>query len=463
MYKFSDNQISFSDFGQPVGMTMNPNNRWVKKAEQIPWAEIEKRYAKLFTNHKGNVAKPLRLALGACLIQSEYGYSDDEITLQIQEGPYLQFFCGFAEYKDERPFDPSLMVYFRKRLTPEILGEINEMIIQKAQKKESAKTADDDDDDSENGGTLIVDATCAPSEVRYPTDTSILSEARENSEAIIDALHSCIGGEKPRTYRRRARKEYTQFVRVRKPGKKKIRSCIRKQLNCLGRNLNTIEKMLEAGGALSERQKERLETLKTVYRQQKYMYDNKVHTVENRIISISKPYLRPIVRGKAKAPVEFGAKLDISVVDGYTRLETYSFDNYNEATLLKAVIERYRTRTGHYPKRVLADKIYRNRENLRFCKEHGIRLSGPTLGRPRKDEQTNKQQDYADICERVEVERRISLAKRKCGLGLLTTKLAATTASAIALSIVVLNLRKIQHALLCFFQIWLLSYSRLAA
>jgi len=463
MYKFSDNQISFSDFGQPVGMPMTPNNRWVKKAEQIPWAEIEKRYAKLFANHKGNVAKPLRLALGACLIQSEYGYSDDEITLQIQEGPYLQFFCGFAEYKDERPFDPSLMVYFRKRLTPEILGEINEMIIQKAQKQEPAKTADDDDDDSGNGGTLIVDATCAPSEVRYPTDTSILNEARENSEAIIDALHSCIGGEKPRTYRRRAHKEYTQFVHARKPGKKKIRSCIRKQLNCLGRNLNTIEKMLEAGGALSERQKERLETLKTVYGQQKYMYDNKVHTVENRIISISKPYLRPIVRGKAKAPVEFGAKLDISVVDGYTRLETYSFDNYNEATLLKAVIERYRTRTGNYPKRVLADKIYRNRENLRFCKEHGIRLSGPALGRPRKDEQVNKQQDYADICERVEVERRISLAKRKCGLGLLTTKLAATTASAIALSIVVLNLRKIQHTLLHFLQIWLLSYRRLVA
>ena len=264
MYKFSDNQIRFSDFGQPVGMPMNPNNRWVKKAEQIPWAEIERRYAKLFTNHKGNVAKPLRLALGACLIQSEYGYSDDEITLQIQEGAYLQFFCGFAEYKDERPFDPSLMVYFRKRLTPEILGEINEMIIQKAQKKEPAKTADDDDDDSGNGGTLIVDATCAPSEVRYPTDTSILNEARENSEAIIDALHSCIGGKKPRTYRRRTHKEYTQFVRARKPGKKEIRSCIRKQLNCLGRNLNTIEKMLEAGGALTERQKERLETLKTV-------------------------------------------------------------------------------------------------------------------------------------------------------------------------------------------------------
>jgi len=133
MYKFSDNQISFSDFKQPIGMKMNATNRWVKKAESIPWKIIEKKYAKLFSNKKGNVAKPLRLSLGACIIQAEYGYSDVETALQIQEGPYLQFFCGFSEYRDEPPFDSSLMVYFRKRLTPEILGEINELIIQKAE------------------------------------------------------------------------------------------------------------------------------------------------------------------------------------------------------------------------------------------------------------------------------------------------------------------------------------------
>lgn len=233
MYKFGNNQISFSAFGQPVGMTMSAENRWLKKAEQVPWKEIELRYAQLFKNKKGNVAKPLCLALGSCIIQAEYGYSDEEVALQIQEGPYLQFFCGFPEYKDESPFDPSLMVYFRKRLTPEILGEINEMIIHKAQAgkntpEENDNPKDEDNNDDDNRGTLIVDATCAPSEIRYPTDTSLLDEARENSEAIIDELHKQIGGEKPRTYRQRAHKEYMQFVRNRKPGKKKIRACIRK-------------------------------------------------------------------------------------------------------------------------------------------------------------------------------------------------------------------------------------------
>lgn len=444
MYKFSDNQISFADFGQPVGMKMSEENRWVKKAEKIPWNEIEKRYAKLFTNKKGNVAKPLRLALGACIIQAEYGYSDEEVRLQIQEGPYLQFFCGFPEYKDEPPFDSSLMVYFRKRLTPEILGEINEMIIQNAQEQ---KTTDDNgDDDADNGGTLIVDATCAPSDIRFPTDTSLLNEARENSEKIIDMLHEAGVKEKPRTYRNKAHKEYNQFVRNRKPGKKKIRKCIKKQLGYLERNLKTIEAMMSEGKELPERWQLRLSTLQTVFRQQKQMYETGVHRVDDRIVSISRPFLRPIVRGKAKSPVEFGAKLDISVVDGYARLEAYSFDAYNESTLLIGMIEKYRARTGKYPERVLADKIYRNRENIRYCKDKGIRLSGPALGRPRADEQLNKKQDYADICERVEVERRFSLAKRKCGLGLITTKLETTTACVIALSILVLNLKKIQCA-----------------
>lgn len=168
MYKYSNGQICLADFRQPVGMHLKESNRWVKKAQTIPWPDIEKRYAALFTNRKGNVAKPLRLALGSCIIQAEYGYSDEETALQIQENPYLQYFCGYPGYDDEHlPFDPSTMVYFRKRLTPEILGEINEMILR------AVVAEKHDDNDHKNGGssgTMIVDATCAPSHIRYPQD-----------------------------------------------------------------------------------------------------------------------------------------------------------------------------------------------------------------------------------------------------------------------------------------------------
>ena len=456
MYRYSNGQISLADFKQPVGMNLKEDNRWVKKAQTIPWLEIEHRYAALFTNRKGNVAKPLRLALGACIIQSEYGYSDEETALQIQENPYLQYFCGYPGYDDEKlPFDPSLMVYFRKRLTPEVLGEINEMILRDAKARQSKEIKSEDHDDSDhdsgqdgNSGTMIVDATCAPSNIRYPQDVSLLNEARENAEKLLDVLHDPAEGKKPRTYRQRARKDYLKYTRCRKHTAKMTRKAIGKQLAYLRRDLDAIDGKLSLGKSLTTRQMERLDTICTIYEQQKYMYDNHTHSVPDRIVSVSQPFVRPIVRGKAGKPVEFGAKLDISVVDGWTRLECCSFDAYNEAGNLQAMVERFRAREGHYPSRILADKIYRNRENLSYCKERGIRLSGPALGRPRKGDIRDKAQDYLDECERVEVERRFSLAKRKCGMGLVTAKLQETAAHVIAMSVLVLNLRKIQCALL---------------
>ena len=453
MYKYEDKQITIDEFEQPVGMHLKAENRWVKKAMMIPWGEIESRYAKLFTNNKGNVVKSLHLALGACIIQAEYGYSDEETALQIQEGAYLQYFCGYKAYDDSKlPFDPSLMVYFRKRLTPAILGEINEMIIAKAQQESKKNDKNDKGNRPEppsNSGTMIVDATCAPSQISYPQDTKLLNDARESTEEFIDALHDA-GEEKPRTYRKRARKDYLAIVRNRKPTAKMIRKAIGKQLGYIRRNLGNIEKMLSEGRKLTSRQNERLDTVRKVYNQQKYMYENHTHSVSDRIVSLNQPWIRPIVRGKAKTPVEFGAKLDISVVNGWTRLEYQSFDAYNESTKMVEMVERYRERTGSYPQRVLADKIYRNRENLRYCAEKGIHLSGPALGRPKANEKRDRKQDYIDVCERVEVERRFSLAKRKCGLGLIVTKLSETARHCVAMSIIVLNLRKVLRAFFTF-------------
>ena len=451
MYKFDNGQISLEDFGQPIGMNLKNSNRWIKRAQTIPWLEIEKKYAKLFSNKKGNVAKSLRLGLGARIIQAEYGFSDAEIPLQIQENPYLQYFCGYKAFDDSKPpFDSSMMVYFRKRLTPEIIGEINEMIISaeqtklKKEKEESTKDeSKDSDDNDKNSGTMIIDATCAPSQISFPQDVSLLNKARECSEKIVDELH-VKGEQKPRTYRKKAHKDYTSYSRSRKPKAKQTRKAIGKQLGYLKRNIGHIEKMLADGKDLTSKFQEKFSTIKTIYAQQKEMYDTRTHSVKDRIVSLSQPWLRPIVRGKAKAKVEFGVKLDISVCDGWTRLERHSFDAYNESTGLQDMIERYKERTGQYPERVLVDKIYRTRENLKYCKQHNIRLSGPALGRPKKDAEIDKKQNYTDECERVEVERKFSLAKRKCGMGMIVTRLKETTCHSIAMSVLLLNLRRIE-------------------
>lgn len=122
------------------------------------------------------------------------------------------------------------------------------------------------------------------------------------------------------------------------------------------------------------------------------MYKNQSHSVEDRIVSISQPYIRPIVRGKANAPVELGAKLSVSLTDGYAFIDTLSWNAYHEGVVLKDSIESYKERFGYYPEAVLADTIYRTRENRQLCKDLEIRLSGPKLGRSSKDQQINGDQ-----------------------------------------------------------------------
>ena len=228
---------------------------------------------------------------------------------------------------------------------------------------------------------------------------------------------------------------------------KKIRKAIKKQLQYIRRDLGYISNLLENNGVvLSESDVYLLDILETVYSQQQHMFVSNTHRIENRIVSISQPYIRPIVRGKAKSPVEFGAKLDLSVDEtGMCRIEKLSFDAYNESAVLKTALENYKKRTGHYPERVLADQIYRNRDNIAFCSSLGIQLSGKKLGRPKKDadSKADKKIAYQDNTDRIEVERKFSLAKRKFGLGLLLTKREDTTKASIVLSIIAMNIDRL--------------------
>lgn len=455
MYKKNQNQqFSLSDFNQPMGLKMNTENKWVKKAAAIPWNEIEDRYAALFKSHTGMVAKPLRMALGSLLIQKQFAFSDITLVEQLQENPYFQYFIGLPGYQMEAPFVPSLLVEFRKRLTPEIVGEINDFILNYQHKDEEppsgdASSPEGEDPESTNEGTLLLDATCAPQNIKYPQDINLLNECREHLEGMIDVICYENNLYKPRMYRNNARRDYLVLARTKKRSTKKIRTAIRKQLQYIKRDRGYIRQLCECGYTLSGKQQELLSVLDQLYEQQKYMYANHTHTVKDRIVSISQPYIRPIVRGKATAPVEFGAKLDISIQDGMVRIEKLSFAAYNESEVLKEAVERYRTRTGHYPKRILADKIYRNRSNLGYCKEHGIRLSGPALGRPGKDAKIDKKQEYTDNIDRIEVERAFSLGKRCFGLGFIRTKLEATTKGSIALSILAMNIDRLLKLSFC--------------
>ena len=209
------NQLAFEDFVLPFGGKLRSDNRWVILAKQIPWAAVEAAYAQQFSQEDlGSPAKSSRLALGALILKERLGVTDRELVEQIAENPYLQYFLGHMAYQEEAPFHHSLLTTFRKRFGHESLGTINDAIarlIANAQPtKEEPVEEQGADEPSPPKGQLLVDATCVPADMKYPTDLHLLHDAREKTEEIIDHLHAgrATPKKKPRTYRQNARRAY---------------------------------------------------------------------------------------------------------------------------------------------------------------------------------------------------------------------------------------------------------------
>jgi hypothetical protein len=477
-------QLSFEDFLLPFGGKLSGDNRWIKLAELVPWDELEDDYAAQFCNGFGAPAKPFRMVLGALIIKARLGLTDEELVEQIKENPCLQFFIGLEAFQYSAPFDPSMMVYFRKRLPEAVVNDCNERIVRHGLKVIRASDSHDSDDDSGSGGgpmstdnqpmpttqkqpnqgSLLIDATCAPVDIRCPTDLSLLNEAREVTEILIDAMHPQVKenfGHKPRTHRRKARQQFLAVAKKKKPRINKIRKAIKQQLGHLKRNLASINALTACGGCLLAAGRhiyQKLLVVSELVRQQTLLYHTDSRSIPDRIVSLCQAHIRPIVRGKARCNVEFGAKISISVTgDGFTFLDRLSYDPYNEGEDLKAQAIAYRRRYGHYPKVICADQIYRTRSNRAFCQRHGICLSGPPLGRPRSNPQlvvAEKQQFIDDQRQRNAVEGKIGQGKRRYGLGLIREKLAATQGSTIAINVLVMKLQKLLELLFLLFAYW---------
>ncbi len=173
------------------------------------------------------------------------------------------------------------------------------------------------------------------------------------------------------------------------------------------------------------------------------MYKKRTHQIEDRIVSIHQPHVHPIVRGKAKAKTEFGAKINISLLDGYARVDRFDWDAFNEGQDLQAQVERFRTLTGKYPALVQVDKIYLTRENRRFLKEKEIRYTGEPLGRkPVKQIKSGyqKRKERRESAERNQVEGKFGQGKRGYGLNDIRARLSTTSNSWIGAIIFVMNL-----------------------
>ena len=469
----SQKQLPLAEFDWPFQTALDENNRWVKLSKCIPWDELAEGYYQGLVDSHGRPTKDARLVIGAVIIKHKLCLADRETVAQIQENPYLQYFVGLPGYQMEVPFVPSLFVEIRKRMGASVFDVFESAIIDSVEdakarrKKTSGEKPDQDDNDPpsapgsgspdeepEHEGKLILDATVAPQAIRYPTDLSLLNEAREFSEQIIDKLYPKTGEKKkPRTYREKARKAFLAVVKQRRPSGRVRRRGIKQQLQYLRRNLGHIERLLEywpEGSALPLPRwlLYRYWVIQHVYAQQWEMYQNKNCRCDDRIVSISQPYVRPIVRGKLNKPVEFGAKLSVSLnSDGIACVDHLRWDAFHEGGDLKSQVEAYRARHGHYPEAVLGDPAYGTQANRRYLKGHGIRFAGKPLGRPKKVTEANREelkrlkaQRREEYLQRIPIEGKFGQGKNGYRLNYIRAKRADTAFAWINSIFLVMNL-----------------------
>lgn len=209
-----------------------------------------------------------------------------------------------------------MMTWFRERVTREMLAEVNDYIIGRKKKDEKevppSAGGTGDNEGKQHDGTLVLGATCCPHNIRFPTDASLLNEGREKLEGMVDSAYQARAteGNKPRIYRNLARRDWLRFARDRKPTHKKVRKAICQQLGYIRRDLEHLEGIQgRHPDVTTAKQLERLTVVRAMYEQHKEVFEKRTRRVEDRIVSLHQPWVRPIVRGKKGAPVEFGAKV----------------------------------------------------------------------------------------------------------------------------------------------------------
>jgi transposase, IS5 family len=487
----SPNQLILTGFETPFVNQLNKDNRWVKMSQAIPWDKIVPHYDQLFSSSEGRAPISGRVIIGAMIIKHIEDLTDRATIQHIQENMFMQYFLGYSSFTNEAPFSAPLFVAIRKRMSLELTSKISDVIalhcIQDQEPEDLSfkdKDTDPPDDVTSSGtgeqaatlstqiqtmhlpgtssdpphkGKLIMDATVAPQHITFPTDLKLLSAARRKSEQLIDLLYNPVlhGLVKPRTYRNIAQKSFLNTAKKKARSNKEIYKSNGRQLRFLRRNLKHIDTLVAAYARFPLKPKEQkyLLVLHTVYEQQEQMHRTHTKSVPHRIVNIHQPHVRPIVRGKDKAKVEFGSKLQVSLAGGFTFIDRLSWEAFNEGQWLQQSVQRYKQRFGYYPKEVLADQIYCNRENRKWMKQKGIRLMAKPLGRPAAAAVAV----HLRPGERNPIEGKFGQAKLAYGLDCIKAKLKDTSESWIACIALVLNLVNMtRHALLSLYQ-WLIN------
>ena len=304
------------------------------------------------------------------------GLSDDGLIEMLNGSIHMQMFCGVL-IDPSRPIkDGKIVSAIRTRLAPRLDIVRQQSVLYK---KWDSMLKDKD--------LCMSDATCYESHLRYPTDIKLMWECCEWLHKLLQKTCREQGERLPRSKYNEVAKARLAYAKQRKPKKSATRRMQRRLLKLLGKLIgqwNCLCRLYAPVIHLSAEQDKRIMAIKEVHRQQTDHFNKK--EVKHRIVSIDRPYIRPIVRGKENKRVEFGAKVNNIQVDGISFIEHHSFEAFNEGTRLKQCVEYQESLTGVKVTRIGMDTIYANNENRKYCTERGITTNFVRKGPKPKDE-----------------------------------------------------------------------------
>lgn len=483
-------------FQSPFDKNLDEKNRWIILEQLIPWDQMAHALMEGMSD-LGRGSINLRLALGALLVKGIENLSDEATIQYIQENIYSQYFVGLRSFQPEALFTPEVFVSIRKRLGEEGIRLINDIFLKycheenfiqhrkkhvSKEEKEADGVLEDYEEKVEekkegergskytNRGQLLMDATVCPQDIAYPLDTKLLNWGRLVLEEIIDVYHTAglFGEKKPRTYRRIAKQKYLNLAKQKHPSIKAIKKCRKQQLQYIRRDMRYLNELFDEwesrGKGIPRLPKDLYKKFLAVvemYRQQKEMHEDGRRRIDDRIVNIAQPYVRPIKRGKAGKKTEFGPKINISSTEGYVRMDRVDYNNFNESTDMIGQINAYKWLYGYYPASVLVDKIYLTRENRKFLKYHDIEHYGTRLGRPREESKEEKRKRQKKQNKRSRIEGHFGLGKRKYGLDKIKMRRIDTSKCHIGLILLSMNVMHMLHDV--FIPLFLLSRSIICA
>ena len=307
------------------------------------------------------------------------GLSDDGLIEMLNGSIHMQMFCGVL-IDPSRPIkDGKIVSAIRNRLAPRLDIVRQQSVLYK---KWDSMLKDKD--------LCMSDATCYESHLRYPTDIKLMWECCEWLHKLLQKTCREQGERLPRSKYNEVAKARLAYAKQRKPKKSATCRMQRRLLKLLGKLIgqwNCLCRLYAPVIHLSAEQDKRIMAIKEVHRQQTDHFNKK--EVKHRIVSIDRPYIRPIVRGKENKRVEFGAKVNNIQVDGISFIEHHSFEAFNEGTRLKQCVEYQESLTGVKVTRIGMDTIYANNENRKYCTERGITTNFVRKGPKPKDEQAD--------------------------------------------------------------------------